>query len=151
MKRIFSIPFQSLEIIYVKSRNCRIANVGKSTLFNAVTRTAKSRSGQLSLCTIDPNVGIVTVPDARLEPLSKIAKTSVIIPVNFQRTGVSSVFDEANGYLAKMQENEQAFLSAKNQARGFLPERHGPLAECDAAAEAGDLGAGKLSGNSGSC
>jgi GTP-binding protein YchF len=57
-----------------------LPNVGKSTLFNAVTRTRKAVAANYPFCTIDPNVGIVTVPDARLEPLSKVAKTSVIIP-----------------------------------------------------------------------
>jgi ribosome-binding ATPase len=57
-----------------------LPNVGKSTLFNAVTRTRKAEAANYPFCTIDPNIGIVTVPDARLEPLAKIAKTSVIIP-----------------------------------------------------------------------
>jgi ribosome-binding ATPase len=57
-----------------------LPNVGKSTLFNAVTRTRKAEAANYPFCTIDPNVGIVTVPDSRLEVLSKIAKTSVIIP-----------------------------------------------------------------------
>ena len=57
-----------------------LPNVGKSTLFNAVTRTRKAEAANYPFCTIDPNVGIVTVPDARLEPLAKIARTSTIIP-----------------------------------------------------------------------
>lgn len=57
-----------------------LPNVGKSTLFNAVTRTRKAEAANYPFCTIDPNVGIVTVPDSRLEALAKIAKTSVIIP-----------------------------------------------------------------------
>src|SRR4051794_28974313 len=57
-----------------------LPNVGKSTLFNAVTRTRKAEAANYPFCTIDPNIGIVTVPDARLEVLSKIAKTGVIIP-----------------------------------------------------------------------
>jgi GTP-binding protein YchF len=57
-----------------------LPNVGKSTLFNAVTRTRKAEAANYPFCTIDPNVGIVTVPDARLEVLAKIAKTGVIIP-----------------------------------------------------------------------
>lgn len=57
-----------------------LPNVGKSTLFNALTRTRKAESANYPFCTIDPNVGVVTVPDTRLEPLSKIAKTQVIIP-----------------------------------------------------------------------
>ena len=43
-----------------------LPNVGKSTLFNAVTRTRKAEAANYPFCTIDPNVGIVTVPDSRL-------------------------------------------------------------------------------------
>ena len=57
-----------------------LPNVGKSTLFNALTRTRKAEAANYPFCTIDPNVGIVIVPDARLEVLKGIAKTSVIIP-----------------------------------------------------------------------
>ncbi|HEY3931309.1 MAG TPA: redox-regulated ATPase YchF [Verrucomicrobiae bacterium] len=57
-----------------------LPNVGKSTLFNAVTRTRKAEAANYPFCTIDPNVGIVIVPDARLGVLKDIAKTSVIIP-----------------------------------------------------------------------
>ncbi len=57
-----------------------LPNVGKSTLFNAVTRTRKAEAANYPFCTIDPNVGVVAVPDARLKPLANIAKTSVIIP-----------------------------------------------------------------------
>jgi hypothetical protein len=57
-----------------------LPNVGKSTLFNALTRSRKAEAANYPFCTIDPNVGIVTVPDARLEVLKGIAKTSVVIP-----------------------------------------------------------------------
>ena len=57
-----------------------LPNVGKSTLFNAVTRTRKAEAANYPFCTIDPNVGIVTVPDERLYVLQKIAKTGVVIP-----------------------------------------------------------------------
>src|ERR1700685_4022967 len=57
-----------------------LPNVGKSTLFNAVTRTRKAEAANYPFCTIDPNIGIVTVPDSRLEVLARISKTSVIIP-----------------------------------------------------------------------
>src|SRR5450432_897284 len=57
-----------------------LPNVGKSTLFNALTRSRKAEAANYPFCTIDPNVGIVVVPDARLEVLKGIAKTSVIIP-----------------------------------------------------------------------
>ena len=55
-------------------------NVGKSTLFNAVTRTRKAEAANYPFCTIDPNVGIVTVPDERMYVLQGIAKTTVVIP-----------------------------------------------------------------------
>ena len=48
-----------------------LPNVGKSTLFNAVTRTRKAEAANYPFCTIDPNVGIVTVPDARLAVLQE--------------------------------------------------------------------------------
>ncbi|MDP1571517.1 MAG: redox-regulated ATPase YchF [Vicinamibacterales bacterium] len=57
-----------------------LPNVGKSTLFNAVTRTRKAEAANYPFCTIDPNVGIVSVPDARLQELQRIAKTGVVIP-----------------------------------------------------------------------
>ena len=57
-----------------------LPNVGKSTLFNALTRTRKAEAANYPFCTIDPNVGVVTVPDARLAPLAKIAKTTTIVP-----------------------------------------------------------------------
>jgi ribosome-binding ATPase len=57
-----------------------LPNVGKSTLFNALTRSRKAEAANYPFCTIDPNVGIVIVPDARLEVLKGIAKTTVIIP-----------------------------------------------------------------------
>ena len=52
-----------------------LPNVGKSTLFNAITRTRKAEAANYPFCTIDPNVGVVNVPDARLAHLQKIAKT----------------------------------------------------------------------------
>lgn len=66
-------------------------NVGKSTLFNAVTRTRKAEAANYPFCTIDPNVGIVTVPDARLEVLAKIAKTTVIIPAAIEFVDIAGL------------------------------------------------------------
>ncbi|MGH7995623.1 MAG: redox-regulated ATPase YchF, partial [Opitutaceae bacterium] len=57
-----------------------LPNVGKSTLFNALTRSRKAEAANYPFCTIDPNVGVVTVPDDRLPVLQKIAKTNVVIP-----------------------------------------------------------------------
>jgi GTP-binding protein YchF len=73
-----------------------LPNVGKSTLFNAVTRTRKAEAANYPFCTIDPNVGIVTVPDARLEPLSKVAKTSVIIPAAVEFVDIAGLVKGAS-------------------------------------------------------
>lgn len=71
-------------------------NVGKSTLFNAVTRTRKAEAANYPFCTIDPNVGIVTVPDARLEILAGISKTSVIIPAAVEFVDIAGLVKGAS-------------------------------------------------------
>ena len=73
-----------------------LPNVGKSTLFNAVTRTRKAQAANYPFCTIDPNVGVVTVPDARLEVLSRIAKTQVIIPAAIEFVDIAGLVKGAS-------------------------------------------------------
>ena len=73
-----------------------LPNVGKSTLFNAVTRTRKAQAANYPFCTIDPNVGVVTVPDARLEPLAKIAKTQTIIPAVIEFVDIAGLVSGAS-------------------------------------------------------
>ena len=51
-----------------------LPNVGKSTLFNALTNSSKAQAANFPFCTIDPNIGVVPVPDHRLENLAKISK-----------------------------------------------------------------------------
>ncbi len=88
-----------------------LPNVGKSTLFNALTRTRKADAANYPFCTIDPNVGVVTVPDPRLEVLQKIAKTSVIIPAAFEFVDIAGLVAGAskgeglgNQFLANIRE-----------------------------------------------
>jgi ribosome-binding ATPase len=57
-----------------------LPNVGKSTLFNALTETAAAQAANYPFCTIEPNVGEVAVPDPRLEALARLAKSPAIIP-----------------------------------------------------------------------
>ena len=57
-----------------------LPNVGKSTLFNALTQTAAAEAANYPFCTIEPNVGEVGVPDPRLDTLAKIGKSAEIIP-----------------------------------------------------------------------
>ena len=68
-----------------------LPNVGKSTLFNAVTRTRKAEAANYPFCTIDPNIGIVTVPDARMYQLQKIAKTNVVIPAAIEFVDIAGL------------------------------------------------------------
>ena len=57
-----------------------LPNVGKSTLFNALTETAAAQAANYPFCTIEPNVGEVAVPDRRLETLAALAKSAEIVP-----------------------------------------------------------------------
>jgi hypothetical protein len=57
-----------------------LPNVGKSTLFNALTETAAAEAANYPFCTIEPNVGQVAVPDPRLEAIAEIAKSAKIVP-----------------------------------------------------------------------
>ncbi|MEZ5288143.1 MAG: redox-regulated ATPase YchF [Vicinamibacterales bacterium] len=73
-----------------------LPNVGKSTLFNAVTRTRKAEAANYPFCTIDPNVGMVTVPDARLEVLRGIARTTVVIPAVIEFVDIAGLVSGAS-------------------------------------------------------
>jgi len=57
-----------------------LPNVGKSTLFNALTQTAAAQAANYPFCTIEPNTGEVAVPEPRLDALAKIAGSKEIIP-----------------------------------------------------------------------
>ena len=73
-----------------------LPNVGKSTLFNAITRTRKAEAANYPFCTIDPNVGTVVVPDPRLEPLRRIAKTSLVIPAAIEFVDIAGLVKGAS-------------------------------------------------------
>jgi GTP-binding protein YchF len=73
-----------------------LPNVGKSTLFNAVTRTRKAEAANYPFCTIDPNIGTVTVPDARLAVLQKIAGTNVVIPAAIEFVDIAGLVKGAS-------------------------------------------------------
>lgn len=57
-----------------------LPNVGKSTLFNALTRTSTAKADNYPFCTIDPNVGVVEVPDERLKKIEEVVPTDQVIP-----------------------------------------------------------------------
>ncbi len=68
-----------------------LPNVGKSTLFNAVTRTQKAQAANYPFCTIDPNVGIVTVPDPRLAVLSKLSHSKKLVPAAIEFVDIAGL------------------------------------------------------------
>ncbi len=79
--------------------NCGIVglpNVGKSTLFNALTATQAAESANYPFCTIEPNVGRVAVPDPRLETLAKLAKSGKIIPTQLEFVDIAGLVKGAS-------------------------------------------------------
>src|SRR5437868_3433055 len=73
-----------------------LPNVGKSTLFNAVTRTHNAPAENYPFCTIDPNVGVVTVPDIRLEKLGQMSQSKKIVPTAIQFVDIAGLVKGAN-------------------------------------------------------
>jgi ribosome-binding ATPase YchF (GTP1/OBG family) len=73
-----------------------LPNVGKSTLFNAVTRTRKAQAANYPFCTIDPNLGVVTVPDPRLDVLSKLSHSQKIIPAAIEFVDIAGLVKGAS-------------------------------------------------------
>jgi len=88
-----------------------LPNVGKSTLFNALTRTAAAQAANFPFCTIEPNVGEVAVPDARLDRLATIAKSARVIPARMTFVDIAGLVRGAskgeglgNQFLANIRE-----------------------------------------------
>ncbi len=88
-----------------------LPNVGKSTLFNALTRTAAAQAANFPFCTIEPNVGEVAVPDARLDTLAGIAKSKQVIPTRMTFVDIAGLVKGAsqgeglgNQFLANIRE-----------------------------------------------
>jgi GTP-binding protein YchF len=94
--------------------NCGIVglpNVGKSTLFNALTQTAAAQAANYPFCTIEPNVGRVGVPDRRLDVLAKIGKSAKIVPTSLEFVDIAGLVRGAskgeglgNQFLANIRE-----------------------------------------------
>ncbi|MDR0742526.1 MAG: redox-regulated ATPase YchF [Puniceicoccales bacterium] len=88
-----------------------LPNVGKSTLFNALTRSRKAEAQNYPFCTIDPNVGIIEVPDGRLQRLAELSKSKKIIPAAIEIVDIAGLVAGAskgeglgNKFLANIRE-----------------------------------------------
>jgi hypothetical protein len=88
-----------------------LPNVGKSTLFNALTETAAAQAANYPFCTIEPNVGEVAVPDKRLETLAALAKSATIVPTRLTFVDIAGLVRGAskgeglgNQFLANIRE-----------------------------------------------
>ena len=88
-----------------------LPNVGKSTLFNALTRTAAAQAANFPFCTIDPNVGDVSVPDKRLYALAEISKSQNVVPTRMTFVDIAGLVKGAskgeglgNQFLANIRE-----------------------------------------------
>jgi GTP-binding protein YchF len=90
-----------------------LPNVGKSTLFNALTAQTSALAANYPFATIEPNVGVVAVPDERLEPLARLVKTEVIVPATVEFLDIAGLVRGAskgeglgNQFLANIRETD---------------------------------------------
>jgi GTP-binding protein YchF len=90
-----------------------LPNVGKSTLFNALTAQQAALAANYPFATIEPNVGVVAVPDERLEPLAKLVKTTTIVPATVEFLDIAGLVRGAskgeglgNQFLANIRETD---------------------------------------------
>jgi len=88
-----------------------LPNVGKSTLFNAVSNSAKAQASNYRFCTIEPNIGLVNVPDERLEKLAELVKPDRIVPTQIEIVDIAGLVKGAskgeglgNKFLANIRE-----------------------------------------------
>ena len=95
----------------LRAGNVGLPNVGKSTLFNAVVANAKAQAANFPFCTIEPNVGLVSVPDARLDVLAEISASQEILPARVEFVDIAGLVKGAskgeglgNQFLANIRE-----------------------------------------------
>jgi GTP-binding protein YchF len=118
-----------------------LPNVGKSTLFNALTQTAAAQAANYPFCTIEPNVGDVAVPEPRLDHLAGIAKSKEIIPARINFVDVAGLVRGAskgeglgNQFLANIRDCDAVALVARCFEDGDITHVEGridPLADLE--------------------
>ena len=118
-----------------------LPNVGKSTLFNALTQTAAAQAANYPFCTIEPNVGEVAVPEPRLEGLARVAKSKEIIPARITFVDIAGLVRGAakgeglgNQFLANIRDCDATALVARCFVDGDVTHVEGrvdPIADLD--------------------
>ncbi len=118
-----------------------LPNVGKSTLFNALTKTAAAQAANFPFCTIEPNVGDVAVPDPRLDKLAAIAGSKQIIPTRMTFVDIAGLVKGAskgeglgNQFLANIRETDaiaQVLRCFEDDDITHVDGRIDPLADAD--------------------
>ena len=118
-----------------------LPNVGKSTLFNAVTQTAAAQAANYPFCTIEPNIGEVAVPEPRLDALAAVAKSKEIIPARITFVDVAGLVRGAaqgeglgNQFLANIRDCDAVALVARCFEDGDVTHVEGrvdPIADLD--------------------
>jgi GTP-binding protein YchF len=118
-----------------------LPNVGKSTLFNALTQTAAAQAANYPFCTIEPNVGDVAVPEPRLDALAKIASSKEIIPARINFVDVAGLVRGAskgeglgNQFLANIRDTDAVVFVARCFADDDVSHVEGrvdPIADLD--------------------
>ncbi|KPQ36289.1 MAG: ATPase repressor of oxidative stress response YchF [Phormidesmis priestleyi Ana] len=106
-----STNLSTLPIPMLRAGIVGLPNVGKSTLFNAVVANAKAQAANFPFCTIEPNVGIVAVPDSRLQTLAEISSSKEIVPARVEFVDIAGLVKGAsqgeglgNQFLANIRE-----------------------------------------------
>jgi GTP-binding protein YchF len=91
-----SAAFLCFNLAMLKAGIVGLPNVGKSTLFNAVTRSHKASAENYPFCTIEPNLGVVTVPDPRLVAVGEVAKISTLVPTTMEFVDIAGLVKGAS-------------------------------------------------------
>ncbi|MBC6403625.1 MAG: redox-regulated ATPase YchF [Hyphomonadaceae bacterium] len=118
-----------------------LPNVGKSTLFNALTQTAAAQVGNYSFCTIQPNIGDVAVPESRLDIIADIAKSAERVPARMNFVDIAGLVRRAskgeglgNQFLANIRETDaiiHVLRCFENEDITHVDGRIDPLADLD--------------------